>query len=80
MFYIKLSTLEVINNLVRICDRYKDKMDIDMLYGRYTVDAASYLGVMSLMGNIVEIRPVSDDDVLIKEFLGELETIKTTLG
>lgn len=80
MFYIKLSTLEVINNLVRICDRYKDKMDIDMLYGRYTVNAASYLGVMSLMGNIVEIKPISDDEVLIKELLDELETIKTTLG
>ena len=80
MFYIKLNTMDVINKLVRICDRYKETMDIDMLYGRYVVDAASLLGVMSLMGNVVEIKPNTNDPELAKKLFEELELIKTTLG
>ena len=80
MFYIKLNTLDVVNKFVRICERYKDEMDIDVLCGRYTVDGASYLGVMSLIGNVVEVKPISNNDELINKLFEELELIKTTLG
>ena len=80
MFCIKLNTIDVVTNLVRICDRYKEKMYIDVLCGRYTVDGASYLGVMSLMGNVVEVKPISDNTELVNRLFEELELIKTTLG
>ena len=65
MIFINLDSLETVNNLVKICDKY-DKHYIDVAYGRYTVDGRSVLGVSSLMGKIVKIIPVTDDEILTK--------------
>ena len=79
MYFIKLDAMETIERLCRICTKYKDDFDIDIEYGRYTVDGCSILGVSSLMGNIVRIHPPSEDrnsnTELIKNMYSELKKI-----
>lgn len=75
MIFIKLDTLETVNQLCKISDKYKDKMNIDISYGRYIIDACSILGVTSLMGNIVKIVPVTDDTLLLHYYFNEIEKL-----
>lgn len=75
MFFIKLDTLEQVNAFVNICTKYKDQTDVDVLYGRYILDGCSVLGVSSLIGKIVKIKPSSDDNVLLTYFYRDLEEI-----
>lgn len=75
MFLIKLEDLNVVNKLTRICEQYKEKMDIDIVNGRYTVDGASVLGVSSLLGNIVKIIPNTDNVALLDFFYNDIKDI-----
>lgn len=75
MIFMTLKTIEDAKRLSRICEDYSDKMEVDVLTSRYTVDGASLLGVMSLLGLIVEIRPITDDYLLKTYFLREVEKI-----
>lgn len=67
MIFINLDTIDVVNNLVKVCDRYND-IYIDIIHGRYTVNGKSILGVCSLMGNIVRIVP----DTICEDILDNL--------
>lgn len=75
MFFIKLDTLEQVNSLVNICTRYKDQTDVDVLYGRYVLDGCSVLGVSSLVGKIIKVKPNTEDKILLTYFLKDLEEI-----
>lgn len=75
MIFMTLKTIEDAKKLSRICETYSDKMEVDVLTSRYTVDGASLLGVMSLLGLIVEIKPITDDYLLKTYFLREVEKI-----
>ena len=37
MLFLKLNALDDVNKLCNICNKYKDKMDVDIKYGRYLV-------------------------------------------
>ncbi len=75
MIFIKLDSLETVTQLCKVSDKYKNKMDIDINFGRQTVDACSVLGVTSLMGNIVKVLLNSNDENLEKEYFNEIKQI-----
>lgn len=75
MLFLKLDTLEMANKLCEICDKYKECMDVDIIYGRQLIDGRSILGVVSLLGHIVKIKPVTSDENIIREFSDEIERI-----
>lgn len=65
MIAFKIETLTDAQNLVNICDKYS--FNIDVIHGVQTVDAKSFLGVASLLGNYASVIPITDDkDALIK--------------
>ena len=74
MIFINLDTIETVNNLAKTCDKY-DKIYIDVIHGRYTVNGRSVLGVCSLMGNIVKVVPDTDDNLLITYIIRDLKEI-----
>ena len=71
--FISLDKIETVNKLCKICDKYD--FDINVEYGRYVIDAKSILGVMSLLGNIVKIVPITSDDNEIDKLYIEMEDI-----
>lgn len=73
MFLINLSSLEKVNELVKICERYDT--DIDIEYGRYIINGKSVLGVASLLGNIVKVIVNTNDNLLIEYFYRDLKEI-----
>ena len=75
MYFIKLDDLKTVNQLAKLCEKYKNYMDIDICHGRYIVDGASVLGVASLIGHIVRINPILKEDILIADFFKELKGI-----
>lgn len=75
MYFLKLDTLETANGLSKVCERYKEYMDVDIVYGRQTIDGRSVLGVVSLLGHIVKVVPVTKDDILIKDFYIDIEKL-----
>lgn len=76
MLSYNLDSFESAKKLIGLCEKYKDQMDIDVICGRYIIDACSVLGVHSLIGHIVSIEPQTDDENLKSEFGEELEKIK----
>ena len=73
MVLYNLDTLEKVNKLTKVCDRYE--IDIDVLCGRYIINGRSVLGVSSLIGNIVKIQPVTDDKLLKAYVIRDLKEI-----
>ena len=53
--------------LVNCCERFKEDFETDIIFGRYTVDGCSILGVQSLVGHIVTVDPQTDDKAVIEE-------------
>lgn len=71
--FISLEKLETVNELCNICSGYD--FDVNAEYGRYVIDAKSILGVTSLLGKIVKIIPIIDDETKISEFYQKIENI-----
>lgn len=65
MIFLNLDKLETAGKLTKICEKYSKYMGIDVTYGRYIIDGCSILGVTSLLGNIVKLKPRTDDSLLI---------------
>lgn len=76
MLSYNIDSCESAGKLIHLCEKYHDKMDIDVIHGRYIIDGCSMLGVHSLIGHIVSIEPQTDDENLKSEFGKELEKIK----
>ena len=78
MLNYNLDSVQSAEKLVRLCEKYRDEveLDIDVIYGRQTVDGCSLLGVTSLIGNFVSINPVEKDKEKICKFETDLEGIK----
>lgn len=78
MLNFNLDSVESANKLIRLCEKCRDEMemDIDVTHGRQTVDGRSLLGVMSLIGHFVTVRPVTNDSDVAERFSEELERIK----
>jgi len=75
MLFLELKTLDDANNLCKICDRYKNKMNVDVAYGRYIIDGCSILAVSSMIGKIVKICPVSEDNLLVSYFAKDIKSM-----
>ena len=78
MLNYNLDSVQSAERLIRLCEKYRDDigLDIDIIHGRQTVDGCSLLGVFSLIGNFVGIKPDSRDERAVKRFAEELERIK----
>lgn len=76
MLNFNINSCEAASKLVRICEKYHEEMDIDVIYGRYIIDGCSMLGVHSLIGHTVAIEPQSDNINLLEQFEADLEDIK----
>ena len=78
MLNYNLDSVQSAERLVRLCEKYRDEMelDIDVIYGRQTVDGCSLLGVTSLIGHFVTVNPIGRDRDKIQQFAEELERLK----
>ena len=74
MVFVTLDSLDVVNALVKVCEKYKD-IDTDVLHGRYIVNGRSVLGVSSLLGNIVKVCPNTTDETIMNSIIKDLEEI-----
>lgn len=76
MLSYNLDSFESAKKLIGLCEKYKDQMDIDVICGRYIIDACSVLGVHSLIGHMVSLEPQTKDVSLTRTFGEDLERIK----
>lgn len=68
---IEINDLETVKNICRICEKYRYRFETDVCYQRYVVDGISFLGVTSLMGKTVTIKPITGGH--IDDFIYEME-------
>lgn len=71
---IELGTIERVKNFVSIVSRYP--YDMDLISGRYTVDAKSIMGIFSLdLSKSIKLEVHDDncDDIMedLKPYIGE---------
>lgn len=76
MLNYNLDSFESAGKFIKMCDKYKGRMEIDVICGRQNIDAHSILGVYSLVGHVVSIEPQTDDMDLMEIFEEDLERIK----
>lgn len=76
MLSFNLNSKESAENLIRLCEKYHDDMEVDVICGRQTVDGRSLLGVISLIGHFVTVKPQTDDKSIVERFGEDLERIK----
>lgn len=74
MVFITLDSLDKVNALTKVCEKYND-IDTDVMHGRYIVNGCSVLGVSSLLGNIVKVCPNTTDGTLMNSIIKDLEEI-----
>lgn len=75
MIFLNLDKLENASKLTKICEKYSKYMEVDVTYGRYIIDGCSILGVTSLLGNIVKLKPRTDDSLLVEYFIKDVKEI-----
>lgn len=71
-----IDSVQSAEKLTRLCEKYHDDMDIDIMHGRTVVDGCSLLGVTSLVGNFVCINLIGDNREQMMKFAEELESMK----
>lgn len=76
MLSFNIDSKESAEKLIRLCEKYRDDTEVDVICGRQTVDGRSLLGVMSLIGYFVTVRPVTNDSDVAERFSEDLERIK----
>lgn len=76
MLSFNIDSKESAEKLIRLCEKYRDDTEVDVSYGRQTVDGRSLLGVMSLIGHFVTVKPQTDDKSVVERFSEDLERIK----
>ena len=76
MLSFNLNSKESAEKLIRLCEKYHDDMEVDIVHSRQAVDGCSIMGVISLLGHFVTVNPHSEDKELIQKFSDELEMIK----
>ena len=74
MIFINLDSLDKVNYLTKVCEKYDD-LDTDIMYGRYIVNGRSVLGISSLLGNIVKVCPNTNDEAIMNSIIKDLEEI-----
>lgn len=72
---VHIRTPEFANKLCEICTPYTKKFDIDIVRGRCVLDASSILGILSMLGNYVDIIPHTNNNALVKELFYKIDAI-----
>lgn len=75
MWKIRLETTDICEELVDICVKFKDLLNVNICYGRYLVDGCSLLGVMTLLLHDVEIVIPKAEECVVKDFEDEISRI-----
>lgn len=76
MLSFNLDSKESAEKLIRLCEKYGDDTEVDVICGRQTVDGRSLLGVISLIVHFVTVKPQTDDKSIVERFSEDLERIK----
>lgn len=76
MLSFNLDSKESAEKLIRLCEKYRDDTEVDVICGRQTVDGRSLLGVVSLIGHFVTVKPQTNDKSVMERFGEDLERIK----
>lgn len=76
MLSFNLNSKKSAEDLIKLCEKYRDDVEVEVIHGNQTVNGCSLLGVFSLIGNFVGIKPDSRDERAVKRFSEELERIK----
>lgn len=76
MLSFNIDSRESAEKLIRLCEEYRDDTEVDVICGRQTVDGRSLLGVISLIGHFVTVKPQTDDKNIVERFSEDLERIK----
>lgn len=76
MLSFNIDSRESAEKLIRLCEKYRDDTEVDVICGRQTVDGRSLLGVMSLIGHFVTVKPQTDNEDVINKFSDDLEGMK----
>lgn len=72
---VELSDFSQAVSIAGVCGKYVPDVSVDAHCGRYIVDAASILGMESLVGNFVSLEPIGVDPDKIKALKRELSEI-----
>mgnify|MGYP001623996615 FL=1 len=73
MLSFNIDSMKSAKKLIHLCEKYHDRMEVDVIHGRYIIDGCSMLGVHSLLGHTVTLEPQTDDKKLVEQFGKELE-------
>lgn len=76
MLSFNLNSKKSAEDLIKLCEKYRDDVEVEVIHGNQTVNGCSLLGVFSLLGNFVGIKPNSRDESAVQRFAEELEEIK----
>ena len=76
MLSFNIDSNESAEKLIRLCEKYRDDTETDVICGRQTVDGRRLLGVISLIGHFVTVKPQTDDKSVVERFSEDLERIK----
>lgn len=72
MLYIQIDSLDTVNKLCSLCDRHRDDFYVDLVHGRQIIDGCSIIGVTSLVGKIVNVKPITEDENNLEKFYDEI--------
>lgn len=76
MLNFNLNSKKSAEDLIKLCEKYREDVEVEVIHGNQTVNGCSLLGVFSLLGNFVGIKPDSRDKDAVQRFSDELERIK----
>ena len=76
MLNFNLNSKKSAEDLIKLCEKYRDDVEVEVIHGNQIVNGCSLLGVFSLIGNFVGIKPDSRDERAVQRFAEELERIK----
>ena len=76
MLNFNLNSKKSAEDLIKLCEKYRDDVEVEVIHGNQTVNGCSLLGVFSLIGNFVGIKTDSRDERAVKRFAEELERLK----
>ena len=72
MIAYDLKDIHAAKSLAKYCEKFD--FEIDAIYGRYVVDAKSVMGLIDLVGHVVELRPHCDRDKVVS-FTNDIKNI-----
>lgn len=72
---IKLSTLEMVSDFIKVCSKYD--CDINVYDGSIIVDAKSIIGVFSIVqGKEIEVQVITNDKNVISGFINDMKNFE----